>query len=512
MSTRQNGNQTRGLEYYRDIISGLTEGSTVTLKRGRKMKVHKKGVDKDLLAVWLVNEDGTLPTLNNGTQGPELYDLDAIGGVFGFTTYNGLFKGAIFNKNSKRYKNGAIVTLKGNNKLKGRKMMVHPRGYDKDLNAVWLVNEDGTLPTLNNGTKGPELYDLDAIYAVNDRTIGNARKYNDIQGVLSSHLSRVNEHAIFNTKEGVLQFLNQNSLRSLSQVDSGFRNMVKHSYHFQPLVLKQGQKLADLYRSFPGALNIDLSKRPDIQDEELLEAMPLGFKNVRVLKMDSCFKITDVGLARLTNLTRLNMDFCFQITNAGLAPLTNLTSLNMRDCETITDEGLQNLTNLTSLNMENCDQITNIGLAPLTNLTSLDMALCERITDAGLAPLTNLTNLNMAFCRQITNAGLAPLTNLTSLNMAGCIQITNVGLAPLTNLTSLNMLGCRQITPAAFTNLNKLEYCNAIGTSQDVEEAAKAKIAENKARKKVSTMEALNGGTRRRRSKKSKKSKKIRRN
>ena len=86
-----------------------------------------------------------------------------------------------YGKIIKKLIEGAIVTLKGNNKLKGRKMMVHSRGYDKDLNAVWLINEDGTLPTLNNGTEGPDLYDIDTIYAVNDMTIGNARKYNNIQ-------------------------------------------------------------------------------------------------------------------------------------------------------------------------------------------------------------------------------------------------------------------------------------------------------------------------------------------
>ena len=270
-----------------------------------------------------------------------------------------------------------------------------------------------------------------------------------------------------NTKTGITQFLNQNSLRSLSQVDSGFRNMVKHSFHFQPLVLKRGQRLADLYRRFPGALNIDLSEKPNIGDEELLEAMPLGFKNVRVL----------------------NMAFCFQITDAGLAPLTNLTSLDM----------------------QNCNQITDAGLAPLTNLTSLNMSNCRQITDAGVAPLINLTSLVMVDCN-ITDKCLEPLINLTSLNVGGCIRITDAGLAHLTNLTHLSIKYCKRITPAVFKNLNKLIYFDADKCSKGVEEAAHEKVRENMARKTVSTMEALNGGTRRRRSKKTKKSKKTRRN
>jgi len=75
----------------------------------------------------------------------------------------------------------------------------------------------------------------------------------------------------------------------------------------------------------------------------------------------------------------------------------------------------------------------------------------------------------------------------------------------------LNMSYCEQITPAAFTTLDKLEICTAYSCAPGVEEAAQAKIAKNKARKTVPNMEALDGGTRRRRSKKHKQSKKTRR-
>jgi hypothetical protein len=63
------------------------------------------------------------------------------------------------------FKVGAIVTLKGEF---GRKMMVHKRGVNLKPQGVWLINEDGTSLTLNNGTKGPDLYGLDTIAAVND--------------------------------------------------------------------------------------------------------------------------------------------------------------------------------------------------------------------------------------------------------------------------------------------------------------------------------------------------------
>jgi hypothetical protein len=265
------------------------------------------------------------------------------------------------------------------------------------------------------------------------KTARNARheaKLNEFRGVMESvqgsrpgPITSNNTGPKMNTGLGFLQFLGPENLARLSRVNRGFRNMVKQTFHFQKFTLKPGQTLVQLYKSFPGALNIDLSERGNIKDQEFLEAMPLGFKNVRILDMGYCRKITDVGLA----------------------PLTNLTSLNMQGCEQITDDRLKLLTNLTSLHMFKCHQITDAGLAPLTNLTSLNMNYCE------------------------------------------------------------------QITPAAFTTLDKLEICYTTGCTPVVKEAAEAKIAENKARKSVSNMEALDGGTRRRRFKKSKQSKKTRR-
>jgi hypothetical protein len=63
---------------------------------------------------------------------------------------------------------------------------------------------------------------------------------------------------------------------------------------------------------------------------------------------------------------------------------------------------------------------------------------------------------------------------------------------------------CPLITPAAFRTLDKLSEISARYCAPGVEEAANAKIAENKARK-LRSMEALDGGTRIRRFKKNKK-------
>ena len=69
------------------------------------------------------------------------------------------------------FREGAIVTLTG-----GRKMMVHKRGVNKQPLGIWLINEDGSLPTLNNGSKGPDLYGLNTITAVNG-VLFNASAY-----------------------------------------------------------------------------------------------------------------------------------------------------------------------------------------------------------------------------------------------------------------------------------------------------------------------------------------------
>ena len=202
------------------------------------------------------------------------------------------------------------------------------------------------------------------------QTARNARRkarFNSFMGVLDSVQGRRpgpiasnNTGPRTNTRTGLLQFFGQENLARLSWVDRGFRNMVKQTFHFQTFTLNPGQSLVQLYRSFPGALNIDLTQRRDIKDQEFLDAMPLGFKNVRILNMESCYKITDAGLAPLTNLTSLNIDYCDQITPAAFTTLDKLEICRTFHCTTVVQEAAkakiaENMAHATVSNMEALD-------------------------------------------------------------------------------------------------------------------------------------------------------------
>jgi hypothetical protein len=182
-------------------------------------------------------------------------------------------------------------------------------------------------------------------------------------------------------------------------------------------------------------------------------------------------RITDVGLAKLTNLTRLTLDYnpfmtdCGistslrlrflsldgnkSITNDGLAKLTALTTLYLRNNATITDDGIKGLTNLTSLYLRG-NEITNDGISRLTNLTYLDFPGIALITDDGVSLLTNLKCLDLdleeVVPHAITNASVSRLTNLTELRLKHNESITDEALSLLANLDDLDLSDNELIT------------------------------------------------------------------
>ncbi len=254
---------------------------------------------------------------------------------------------------------------------------------------------------------------------------------------------------------------------------------------------------------------LDLSGLPNLSDSDLKTILDKASgTRITSINLSSCSKITDAGLAHLSNLTSLSLldlGYCRNITDAGLAHLSKLTLLSLLDlrgctnitdaglahlskltllslldlgwCSNITDAGLAHLvtlTSLSSLNLYWCNNITDAGLAHLSKLTSLNslmLAGCENITDAGLAHLSKLTSLrslNLSVCTNITDAGLAHLVTLSSLSslyLGRCDKITDAGLAHLVTLTSLSLLllnNCRKITDAGLAHLSKLKPLSSL--------------------------------------------------
>ncbi|WP_052236353.1 hypothetical protein [Candidatus Protochlamydia amoebophila] len=213
-------------------------------------------------------------------------------------------------------------------------------------------------------------------------------------------------------------------------------------------------------------------------------------KNLKVLYLQGCRKLTDAGLAHLTPLEalqHLDLSRCANLTGAGLThlrPLVALQHLDLGGGYKLTDAGLAHLRPLVALKHLNLSQgykLTDAGLAHLSSLVALqhlDLSEGYKLTDAGLAhlrPLVALQHLDLRGC-QLTGAGLMhlrPLVALQHLVLARCRNLTDAGLAhltPLETLQHLNLSGGYKLTSAGLAHLRPLvalqhldlSYCNGL--------------------------------------------------
>src|SRR5207253_2179885 len=116
--------------------------------------------------------------------------------------------------------------------------------------------------------------------------------------------------------------------------------------------------------------------------------------------------ITEIGLEKLTNITRLHL--CGKdISGTCLLKLTNITELHINNfVDSIDDEVLCQLINITHLDMCSNNVITDDGIKNLTNLMILDLDGNVNITDRGLDKLINLEGLSLYENRCITSRAI----------------------------------------------------------------------------------------------------------
>lgn len=206
-------------------------------------------------------------------------------------------------------------------------------------------------------------------------------------------------------------------------------------------------------------LNVELcSRMTDAGLENIRRIQPL-----RELVLSGT-GVTHVGLRHLashTGLLALDLELCDGVTDEACEPLGNMKQLRSLVLKKsgfeqfrISDVGLQRLQNLSELEVLNLygNSVTDDGLAslqPLTKLREINLSLLP-ITDTGLKHLRGLSgieNLELLYSEgfagpKLTNDmvdALKPLHNLNSLNLTGA-KIADIGLKRLHSLTKLKKL------------------------------------------------------------------------
>lgn len=113
-----------------------------------------------------------------------------------------------------------------------------------------------------------------------------------------------------------------------------------------------------------------------------------SFPLLETLMIEANLNVGDEQLGLLANhLKVLVLDWNKRITDRGLALMTNLESLSLQGDSLVSDESLRTLTRLRTLDLGNRNShITDRGLSTLSNLTSL--VANRNITLQGLAPFT----------------------------------------------------------------------------------------------------------------------------
>lgn len=253
------------------------------------------------------------------------------------------------------------------------------------------------------------------------------------------------------------------------------------------------------------------------------EAAALSFAaELRVLKMDKCLNVSDMGLAKIAvrcgKLEQLSLKWCLEITDLGIGLLCKkcigLKSLDISYLK-VTNESLRSIASLQKLEvltMIKCSLVDNAGLKFLENgcpsLQVIDVSRCEYINSFGfilvLKGHNGLRELNASYSfselcttflqylkglkhlealridgSRIAESSFSVISShcksLVEIGLSKCVGVNNTGIMKLVtgcvNLRILNLTCCHSITDAAISSIAnscknlvclKLESCNMI--------------------------------------------------
>lgn len=153
----------------------------------------------------------------------------------------------------------------------------------------------------------------------------------------------------------------------------------------------------------------------NLQDQESSNYSIARLRGLRVLKLGSCNKISDVSLIynfKLPELKEINLSKCQQISIVGIKALVencpSLEVLNLSECHNISDKCIEliarKLPRLTTLNISRCFQLTDFSLDYIAlyckRIRELNVLGCRYMSDEPHLRLANADSLkNISFSK-----------------------------------------------------------------------------------------------------------------
>ncbi|XP_051148560.1 F-box protein At3g58530 [Andrographis paniculata] len=241
--------------------------------------------------------------------------------------------------------------------------------------------------------------------------------------------------------------------------------------------------------------HINLEFSHDIEDrhlEVLKSKCGKSLKNLEVLNLNGCQKISDVGIEFITSncpkLKIFSIYWNIRVSDLSIKSLVKncklIIDLNLSGCKNITDESLiliaEHFHGLQHLNLTRCIKLTDSGLQTIlckcSSIQSLNLYALSSFTDVAykkLSLLINLQFLDLCGAQNLSDNGLSCIANcrnLTSLNLTWCVRITDQGVIAIAegcrSLEFLSLFGIVGVTDKSLEALSR--FCCRTITTLDV--------------------------------------------
>jgi hypothetical protein len=147
--------------------------------------------------------------------------------------------------------------------------------------------------------------------------------------------------------------------------------------------------------------------------------------------------MTDTGIRQLVNLRKLYIHNCDKITNEGLAPLTQLVDLDLYNMYNLTDELFQSLVNVTKLHMT-FGNISTEGICHLKKLKWLYVLGCSRVSHCQGFQHLPLQTVHLSSCA-IHDENMVYLSHVHTLSFYGVTYLQGTNFSKLTHAHTLSI-------------------------------------------------------------------------